>query len=218
MLQKPPLPVLSAILDVEDADRSIAFYRDVLGFMPLTETTVEEHGIRAAYKGSAFLAFRPVAGSRRQGGVTLNLLVSSIEVVRTVAEVAGHQLQTMELPWGGRGLIVEDPDGYRVLISEKLDPSKAPQQAKPPRDDAKPPLDDARPPLDDARPPLDDATIEEPDAEALAQLQAKVSQLESSAMNTLAELQNALRQALPELAEVVRTQVNASRPDDDTAD
>ena len=110
------------VLNVEDVERSLAFYCDVLGLEPLR---VEEW--RRGEVGFPSVRLDPssiidlVRAPRRQGNVDHFCLV--VEPIAFSAVVAGGRVQVEEGPgrrWGARGeataMYVRDPDGNLVEL------------------------------------------------------------------------------------------------------
>ncbi|MDQ0760851.1 VOC family protein [Streptomyces canus] len=126
-------------LNVTDLDRSLAFYRDVLGFTPLAEG--KEEGRRYAFLGDGenlVLTLWQQAGqpyaAERAGLHHLALEADTIEKVREYEEalraygvdfayegVVAHREGT-----GSGGIFFHDPDGTRLEISVPSGAEEAP--------------------------------------------------------------------------------------------
>lgn len=140
---------------VSDLERSVAFYRDALGFRELSRLAVDgaesarlldldDGEVRAVYlerDGTRIeLLYYPVAGHRRGDiprpmnrlGLThLSLRVDSLEAViaavqQTGGEVLAHTRIDHEA-WHTSAVFVTDPDGLRIeLIKAPGDPNALP--------------------------------------------------------------------------------------------
>jgi len=117
-------------LNVTDLDRSLAFYRDVLGFTPLAEG--KEEGRRYAFLGDGenlALTLWQQAGqpyaSQRAGLHHLALEADTIEKVREYeealraygADFAHDGVVAHREGAGSGGIFFHDPDGTRLEIS-----------------------------------------------------------------------------------------------------
>ena len=116
-------------LTVNDIQKSLAFYRDVLGFVP--KDSWEEDG---ALKGMELLAgsvrfwlsqddFKK--GSDRAKGVGFRMYCGTTQDIDALAaRVRGAGVELAEEPkdqsWGGRDFAVRDPDGFLISISSGL--------------------------------------------------------------------------------------------------
>lgn len=104
-------------LPVEDLDRSIGFYRDVLGFE--LAARMDEAGFALMKAGGAELAL-VVRAAPQPGGAYL--YVTGIESLLARCRAAGATIVaplTVQ-PWGLRDAVVEDPDGHRIAVGERL--------------------------------------------------------------------------------------------------
>jgi lactoylglutathione lyase len=116
-------------LTVNDIQKSLAFYRDVLGFT--AKDSWEEDG---AIKGMELLAgsvrfwlsqddFKK--GRDRVKGVGFRMYCGTTQDIdRLAARVRGAGVELAEEPkdqsWGGRDFAVRDPDGFLITISSGL--------------------------------------------------------------------------------------------------
>ncbi len=125
-------------LYVADFDRSIAFYRDLLGF-EVVYIRVEERFAFIAREGAQLMLEQSldpertwIAGDLAHPygrGINLQIRVSNIEALRVVLEDAGvlFFLQ-LEDRWyrrgdeltGNRQFVVQDPDGYLLRFYQDL--------------------------------------------------------------------------------------------------
>jgi len=117
---------------VQDLDRSLHFYRDLLGLRVVRKECDEGDRIaRLGTGGTEMLLVqqsdspirRPIA---RSGGVVINFRVKDLPAF---AESLGtHKvvvLRRLEMAvWGERTMLVQDPDGYAILLSEPVAASR----------------------------------------------------------------------------------------------
>lgn len=134
-------------LNVTDLDRSLAFYRDVLGFTPLAEG--KEDGRRYAFLGdggdSPVLTLWQQAGqaydTTRAGLHHLAFTAASIEQVRTYesalreygVDFAHEGVVAHREGSASGGIFFHDPDGTRLEISvpEGAEGAPAPHETAP---------------------------------------------------------------------------------------
>jgi uncharacterized glyoxalase superfamily protein PhnB len=117
---------LSAALTAGDLDRSVAWYRDVVGFT--LEQTWENAG---KVVGASLIAGDVrihisqddgVLGRDRVKGQGFRLHMSTVQSVDDIAErikARGGVLESepADLPWGTRAFSLVDPDGFKLTIS-----------------------------------------------------------------------------------------------------
>lgn len=116
------------ILDVTDLDRSLAFYHGMLKLPVTREDQWEGHRIAFLETGTAeiLLLQQPVheqkAGLDRSGGLVIKFYVTDLPTVADDLERGRIKvLQGLEMAlYGERTLLVADPDGYAVLLSEPV--------------------------------------------------------------------------------------------------
>ena len=117
-------------LFVEDMDRAIAFYRDVLGFTLLRR----DEGYASIRRGDVVLGIGPIAKLPEEGGhFTRQRLARDrslgVEIVLEVADVDAEFARVQsrgwpivealqDRPWGLRDFRISDPDGYYLRITE----------------------------------------------------------------------------------------------------
>lgn len=117
------------ILDVRDLDRSLEFYHGFL-HLPIRGEEASE-GSRIAYLGTGateILLVQQAPEIRENGRARCNGLVIKFRV-QNLPQVAqsleqGHVpvLRDLEMAvWGERTILVADPDGYAVLLSEPVE-------------------------------------------------------------------------------------------------
>jgi uncharacterized glyoxalase superfamily protein PhnB len=111
---------------VNDINRSVAFYRDVLGFT-LGET-YEEHGVLLGAQlkaGDVELWLSQddwQKGRGRVKGVGCRIFFTTVqdidEIARKIKAMGGTLLHEPETQsWGMRDIGIEDPDGFRLTIA-----------------------------------------------------------------------------------------------------
>lgn len=128
-----PLPTdamhLRMELFVEDMDRAIAFYRDVLGFALLRR----DEGYASIRRGDVLLGLGPIAKLPDVGGhFTRHKLRANrgmgVEIVLEVADVVAEHERVRATgypildalrnrPWGLADFRIVDPDGYYLRIT-----------------------------------------------------------------------------------------------------
>ena len=119
-------------LTVNDINRSVAFYRDVLGFT-LGET-YEEHGILlgAQLRAGAVELWLSQddwkKGRDRVKGVGCRFFFATAQDVdalaRRIKALGGKLLHEPETQsWGMRDIGIEDPDGFRMTIAMPVKPA-----------------------------------------------------------------------------------------------
>ncbi len=120
---------LSAVMPaitVSDLGASIAWYRDVMGFVVARE--IEHEGQRvAAMIGAGSVQFMLgqddfAKGRDRQKGIGFRLYCVSEQDIDELAagiKARGGTLdqEPTDQPWGARDLAVSDPDGFKITIS-----------------------------------------------------------------------------------------------------
>ncbi|MEP7215401.1 MAG: VOC family protein [Anaerolineaceae bacterium] len=104
-------------LPVADLDRSVAFYRDVLGFE--LGARMDDIGFALMKGGGAELALG-ARTSPEPGGAYL--YVTGVETLLVRCEAAGATIVAplTQQPWGLRDFVVEDPDGHRIAIGQRV--------------------------------------------------------------------------------------------------
>ena len=117
---------LQASLTVNDLEKSIVWYRDILGFAVEQRHEREGKAVAASMQaGSVRVLLAQDNGAKgfdRVKGVGFSLQIKTDEDVNAVAErvrAAGAMLETepQEMPWGARMFRVRDPDGFLFTIS-----------------------------------------------------------------------------------------------------
>lgn len=117
------------ILDVGDMNRSLDFYHGLLNLPVRLEDNYE--GVRLVYlqtgRTEILLVQQPKAESSpaldRSGGLVINFHVRNLP--RIASDLAHHHVRVLRPletePFGERSILVADPDGYAVLLSEKIE-------------------------------------------------------------------------------------------------
>lgn len=119
------------ILYVEDFERSLRFYRDILG-LPVRA----QHGTYVEFDtGYTILAFNTRQGGREATGLTipdapshsqtleLGLVVDEVStIIKSFRQQGVTILKEPSLkPWGQTVAYIEDPDGHLIEICSSLD-------------------------------------------------------------------------------------------------
>lgn len=125
------LKKLTPNLIVSDVERSVAFYRDVLGFtVAVTVPDASPYVFAVVQSGpvEVFLnapgpavAEYPAFKDRPIGG-TLTLFIEVVDVARAHAELEGRVKIVMPLEhkwYGSTEFAFEDPDGYLITFAER---------------------------------------------------------------------------------------------------
>jgi uncharacterized glyoxalase superfamily protein PhnB len=117
---------LAASLTVRDLEKSLAWYRDVLGFA-VDQKYEREGQLRAASMrgGDVRILLGQENGAKgwdRVKGEGFSLMITTTQDVdalaaRIVARGATLDSEPMSMPWGSRAFRVADPDGFRFTIS-----------------------------------------------------------------------------------------------------
>ena len=119
---------LSAALTVKDLEKSLAWYRDVVGFT--VDERYEREGKLLAVSlkaGGVRIVIGQDDGAKgweRVKGEGLSLQITTAQSVDDVAgqlKARGATLlsEPADMPWGVRMFRVEDPDGFKLTISSE---------------------------------------------------------------------------------------------------
>ncbi len=93
-----------------DRERSLAFYRDVLGLAIAREFP----GGTVFFMGSGFLE---LSGRSDGGSAAVALWLQVRDLAAAARELAGHVVrEPRREPWGLDEMWVEDPDGTRIVL------------------------------------------------------------------------------------------------------
>jgi uncharacterized glyoxalase superfamily protein PhnB len=119
---------IAASLTVADLERSIAWYRDVLGFT-VGERWTEGNNVRGVQMkaGSCDIMLGQddfAKGRDRTKGEGCRLWAATIQDITQLAariKSAGWRLdrEPSETPWGDWAFAVADPDGYKITIIQE---------------------------------------------------------------------------------------------------
>jgi predicted enzyme related to lactoylglutathione lyase len=105
-------------LYVRDMERSLAFYRDLLGI----SLDGDEHWTEAAFPGGARFALHAAPEGKNDlssGTVSVSLEVENVD--RATARLRDHGVEvgeTMREDWGTAADVV-DPDGYTITLFQR---------------------------------------------------------------------------------------------------
>jgi uncharacterized glyoxalase superfamily protein PhnB len=119
---------LAASLTVKDLEKSVAWYRDVIGFT--VDRQHERNGkvVGASLKaGLVRILLNQDDGARgldraKGEGFSLQITTSqNVDAIATRIKAAGGTLgsEPADMPWGARVFRVADPDGFRLAISSE---------------------------------------------------------------------------------------------------
>jgi uncharacterized glyoxalase superfamily protein PhnB len=119
---------LNASLTVQDLQRSLAWYRDVLGFTVDREHERGGKVMAASLKAGAVRILinqdDGAKGADRAKGSGFSLQLTTTQSIDDIAariKAAGGTLDSepADMPWGVRAFRVQDPDGFRYAISSE---------------------------------------------------------------------------------------------------
>ncbi len=117
------------VLDVADLERSVRFYTDTLDFQIVNASDWAGHRTSVLQLGAfhLFLLEQPTEGQARyqlpKAGPVIGLSEVRIEArAEALQRAAADIVQPLtQSPWGGRSLLLRDPDGYLIMIQEPRD-------------------------------------------------------------------------------------------------
>jgi glyoxylase I family protein len=112
---------------VEDVERSIAFYTQHLGFHPTQRSgpvaIVSRGDLHLLFSGPASSGSRPMPDGRKQGPGGWNrvvLYVDNLEAtVAALRRASARFRNEVEVGPGGRQILVDDPDGNPIELHER---------------------------------------------------------------------------------------------------
>ena len=117
---------LSAALTVKELQRSVAWYRDVVGFTVDQEHEREGKIVAVSLKaGAVQMVLTQDDGARgmdRVKGAGMSLQITTAQSVDEIAnriKASGEKLlmEPTDMPWGARVFRFKDPDGFILVIS-----------------------------------------------------------------------------------------------------
>lgn len=125
---------LSASFTVKDAQASMSWYRDVLGFT-VGEKHERDGNLRAVSMaaGTARILLSQDDGAKglnraKGGGMSLQITTAqNIDAIAQRIKAAGGSLESdpIDTPWGARVFRIHDPDGFKLVISSERPVSSA---------------------------------------------------------------------------------------------
>jgi uncharacterized glyoxalase superfamily protein PhnB len=125
---------LSASFTVKDAQASMSWYRDVLGFT-VGEKHERDGKLRAVSMaaGTARILLSQDDGAKglnRAKGDGMSLQITTAQNIDAIAQrikAAGGSLESdpIDTPWGARVFRIHDPDGFKLVISSERPVSSA---------------------------------------------------------------------------------------------
>jgi uncharacterized glyoxalase superfamily protein PhnB len=120
------------LLHVTDIERTVAFYRDMLGFTVLYVGNADdgkvEHG-EVEFNGATLMfgrvdAISAPARSMLGAGVVLYIQDNTLDIDAYYESVREHDVKIVEEIadqfWGDRNFAIADPDGYVITIGAKV--------------------------------------------------------------------------------------------------
>ena len=120
---------LSASLTVNDLQKSLAWYRDVVGFTVDNQYEREGKVMGIALKaGDVRILIGQDDGAKgweRAKGEGFSLMITTVQDVDALAARIKERGGTLEsepadMPWGARVFRVQDPDGFKIAISSPV--------------------------------------------------------------------------------------------------
>jgi catechol 2,3-dioxygenase-like lactoylglutathione lyase family enzyme len=116
---------LVVVITTAAFDASLAFYRDVIGLEVVEEWTDAGHGATLSAGGPARVELIDLPYARRIDNESLfvGLQVTAIDGIHERAKAADVEIvrQPADRPWGGRGLVIRDPNGVAVNVYTAYD-------------------------------------------------------------------------------------------------
>jgi len=117
---------LTASFTVNDLQKSLAWYRDVLGFTVDEQYEREGKVVAVTLKtGSVEMLINQDDGAKgldRKKGEGFSLMFTTVQDVdayaaRIVAKGGKLVTEPADMPWGARVFRVQDPDGFKLVFS-----------------------------------------------------------------------------------------------------
>lgn len=111
---------VTPILKVESMAKSLAYYRDVLGFEVDWEWG-KPTGFACVSRDDVCLFF--CEGAQGASGTWISLFVEDVDALHEQYEAAGATIiqAPINYSWGMREMNVEDPDGHRLRIGQNTE-------------------------------------------------------------------------------------------------
>ncbi|MFN3728991.1 MAG: VOC family protein [Fimbriimonadaceae bacterium] len=117
------------ILDVQDLDRSLRFYGELLEIDVVNRNNMEGHRLAWLISGNTELVLlqQPISEQNpaldRRGGMLINFQVKGLPALTQQLMKEGVTvLRDLDMAlWGERTFLIADPDGYAVLLSEPVE-------------------------------------------------------------------------------------------------
>ncbi|GLI84850.1 glyoxalase [Rossellomorea marisflavi] len=119
-----PMPLFIK-LEVRDIERSMEWYKEVLDFNVVYCLPGQEDNIVMAHiRGDKYqdLMLIPAGSPVHPNGITINLQWQDVQMTAKRAPAESIIEGPVERPWNAREIVLQDPDGYRLIISEVLQP------------------------------------------------------------------------------------------------
>jgi uncharacterized glyoxalase superfamily protein PhnB len=120
---------LTASLTVNDLQRSLAWYRDIVGFT--VDKEYDREGVLRAVAlkaGSVRVLLGQDDGAKgwdRSKGEGISLQITTSQSIDWIAdrirERGGEiEMEPTDTPWGARVMRLRDPDGFRLVVSSEV--------------------------------------------------------------------------------------------------
>ena len=119
---------MAASLTVNDLDRSVAWYRDVLGFIvgERWEEGTQTRGIQMKAGSCDIMLGQDdfAKGRDRKKGEGFRLWVATAQdIIAVAARIKAHgwtlDREPSETPWGDWAFAVTDPDGFKITVIQE---------------------------------------------------------------------------------------------------
>ncbi|KML28723.1 VOC family protein [Rossellomorea marisflavi] len=117
-----PMPMFVK-MEVRDIERSVKWYKDVLEFNEVYSLRGEENKMVMAHiRGERYqdLMLIPAGSIVHPQGITINLQWHDVHLTAGRAPDSSIVEGPVDRPWNAREVVLIDPDGYRVTLSEML--------------------------------------------------------------------------------------------------
>ena len=122
---------LQASLTVNDLDKSLAWYRDIVGFTVEREYERNGHRAVALKAGDVRILLNQDDGARgwdRAKAEGFSLMITTVQDVDLIANRVKDRGGTLltepaDMPWGARAFRLQDPDGFKWSISSAPPPA-----------------------------------------------------------------------------------------------